>query len=155
MPSKTPVKLFYRIGEVAQLLKLETHTLRYWEQQFSVIRPRKSANGHRVYRRVDVERLEALRDLLYREGYTIAGVKRRIKEEGVHFFSQQEKSEADKAPMSIPDQEHSQAKGQQSPPVAAEGLQNKDSVQVEALFEKLRSLREEMEEELLSFQEED
>ncbi len=86
MVEKLPVKLFYRIGEVSQLLQVESHTLRYWEQQFSVVRPRKSANGHRVYRRVDVERLQVLRDLLYRQGYTIAGVKKRIKQEGVQLF---------------------------------------------------------------------
>lgn len=75
-----PVKLFYRIGEVAQLVGVETHVLRYWETEFRSLRPKKSAKGQRVYSRRDLERLLRIKELLYREGYTIAGAKRQLKE---------------------------------------------------------------------------
>jgi len=75
-----PVKLFYRIGEVAQLVGVETHVLRYWETEFRSLRPKKSAKGQRVYSRRDLEKLLRIKDLLYREGYTIAGAKRQLKE---------------------------------------------------------------------------
>ena len=75
-----PVKLFYRIGEVAQLVGVETHVLRYWETEFRSLRPKKSAKGQRVYSRRDLEKLLRIKDLLYREGFTIAGAKRQMKE---------------------------------------------------------------------------
>jgi len=75
-----PVKLFYRIGEVAQLVGVETHVLRYWETEFRSLRPKKSAKGQRVYSRRDLEKLLRIKELLYREGYTIAGAKRQLKE---------------------------------------------------------------------------
>ena len=75
-----PVKLFYRIGEVAHLVGVETHVLRYWETEFRSLRPKKSAKGQRVYSRRDLEKLLRIKDLLYREGYTIAGAKRQLKE---------------------------------------------------------------------------
>lgn len=73
-----PSKLFYRIGEVAGLVGVEPHVLRYWEREFRSIRPTKSAKGQRVYSRKDVENLLRVRDLLYRDGFTIAGAKKRM-----------------------------------------------------------------------------
>jgi DNA-binding transcriptional MerR regulator len=73
-----PPKLFFRIGEVAGLVGVEPHVLRYWEREFRSIRPTKSAKGQRVYSRKDVENLLRVRDLLYRDGFTIAGAKKRL-----------------------------------------------------------------------------
>jgi DNA-binding transcriptional MerR regulator len=73
-----PSKLFFRIGEVASLVGVEPHVLRYWEREFRSIRPTKSAKGQRVYSRKDVENLLRVRDLLYRDGFTIAGAKKRL-----------------------------------------------------------------------------
>jgi DNA-binding transcriptional MerR regulator len=70
--------LFFRIGEVAGLVGVEPHVLRYWEREFRNIRPTKSAKGQRVYSRKDVENLLRVRDLLYRDGFTIAGAKKRL-----------------------------------------------------------------------------
>jgi DNA-binding transcriptional MerR regulator len=77
-----PPKLFYRIGEVAELVGVETHVLRYWEREFRTIRPTKSAKGQRVYSRRDVEKLIRVRRLLYAEGFTIAGAKKKLEEAG-------------------------------------------------------------------------
>ncbi len=74
-----PAKLFFRIGEVAGLVGVEPHVLRYWEREFRSIRPTKSAKGQRVYSRKDVENLLRVRDLLYRDGFTIAGAKKKLR----------------------------------------------------------------------------
>ena len=77
-----PPKLFFRIGEVAGLVGVEPHVLRYWEREFRSIRPTKSAKGQRVYTRKDVESLLRVRDLLYRDGFTIAGAKKKLQRGG-------------------------------------------------------------------------
>jgi DNA-binding transcriptional MerR regulator len=75
-----PSKLYYRIGEVADLVGVEPHVLRYWEREFRTIRPTKSAKGQRVYSRRDVESLSRVRELLYGEGFTIAGARKKLQE---------------------------------------------------------------------------
>ena len=78
-----PPKLYFRIGEVADLVGVEPHVLRYWEREFRSIRPSKSAKGQRVYSRRDVENLMRVRELLYAEGFTIAGAKKKLQKGGV------------------------------------------------------------------------
>src|SRR5258707_13573304 len=75
-----PPKLYFRIGEVAELVGVEPHVLRYWEREFRSIRPTKSAKGQRVYSRRDVESLIRVRALLYGEGFTIAEAKKKLQE---------------------------------------------------------------------------
>jgi DNA-binding transcriptional MerR regulator len=77
-----PPKLYFRIGEVASVVGVEPHVLRYWEREFRTIRPSKSAKGQRVYSRRDVENLLRVRDLLYGQGFTIAGARKRLREKG-------------------------------------------------------------------------
>ena len=81
MPTLPP-KLYFRIGEVASLVGVEPHVLRYWEREFRSIRPTKSAKGQRVYSRRDVENLMRVRDLLYADGFTIAGAKKKLQRTG-------------------------------------------------------------------------
>src|ERR1700722_12876035 len=78
-----PPKLYYRIGEVREPVGAEPHVLRYWEREFRSIRPTKSAKGQRVYSRRDVENLMRVRELLYAEGFTIAGAKKKLQKNGV------------------------------------------------------------------------
>jgi DNA-binding transcriptional MerR regulator len=74
-----PKKLYFRIGEVAGIVGVEPHVLRYWEREFrSNIRPQKSARGQRVYSRRDVENLLRVRELLYTQGFTIAGARKQL-----------------------------------------------------------------------------
>ncbi len=73
-----PSKLYFRIGEVAGMVGVEPHVLRYWEREFRAIRPTKSSKGQRVYSRKDVENLLRVRALLYEEGFTIAGAKKQL-----------------------------------------------------------------------------
>ena len=75
-----PDKLYFKIGEVARIIGVKPYVLRYWETEFSVVKPGKTPSRHRLYRRRDVEMLLGIKHLLYSEGYTIAGAKRRLKE---------------------------------------------------------------------------
>ncbi len=74
---------FRTISEVASDLDLPQHVLRFWESRFTQIRPLKRGGGRRYYRREDIELLRAIRQLLYGEGYTIKGVQKILKEQGV------------------------------------------------------------------------
>jgi len=78
-----PAKLYYRIGEVAGIVGVEPHVLRYWETEFRSVRPQKSAKGQRIYSRRDVETLLKVKDLLYQHRFTIAGARRKLREGGV------------------------------------------------------------------------
>ena len=78
-----PAKLYYRIGEVAGIVGVEPHVLRYWETEFRSIRPQKSAKGQRVYTRRDVETLLKVKELLYAHRFTIAGARRKLREGGL------------------------------------------------------------------------
>jgi DNA-binding transcriptional MerR regulator len=73
-----PEKLFFRIGEVCALIKVQPHVLRYWETEFPMLTPQKNRAGQRVYRRKDVEMVFRIRDLLYEEKFTIAGAKKKL-----------------------------------------------------------------------------
>lgn len=80
--SELPDKLFFKIGEVAKIVGVRPHVLRYWESEFSALRPMKTRGAHRVYRRRDVELAMLVRQLLQDQGYTIAGAKKRLRELG-------------------------------------------------------------------------
>jgi DNA-binding transcriptional MerR regulator len=80
--AELPDKLYFKIGEVSRLVGVKPYVLRYWESEFSVLRPGKTRSHHRLYRRKDVEMLLEIRRLLYTERYTIEGAKRRLREGG-------------------------------------------------------------------------
>jgi DNA-binding transcriptional MerR regulator len=71
-------KLFYKIGEVSNIADIETHVLRYWESEFSFLKPRKNNTGQRVYSRKDLELVLQIKNLLYKDKYTIAGVRKKF-----------------------------------------------------------------------------
>ncbi|MEW6068676.1 MAG: MerR family transcriptional regulator [Nitrospirota bacterium] len=76
--SSFPDKLFYKIGEVSKIVGVEPYVLRYWETEFSFLKPRKNRSGQRVYIKRDVELLLNIKVLLYQERYTIEGVRKRF-----------------------------------------------------------------------------
>jgi len=80
MSPKIPDKLFFKIGEVAELAGVEQHVLRYWEDEFDTLRPNKNRSGQRLYEKKDVDLILEIQRLLYLEKYTIAGAKKRLKE---------------------------------------------------------------------------
>lgn len=71
-----PTKLYYSISEVAALTGVKPHVLRYWESEFPTLSPRKGRSGSRSYRLKDIAEIEAIRDLLYKEGFRIAGARK-------------------------------------------------------------------------------
>ncbi len=79
MADTVPDKLFFRIGEVADLVGVEPHVLRYWETEFK-LRPQRSTAGQRLYRRQEVMKFLRVRQLLHQEGYTIAGARKALAE---------------------------------------------------------------------------
>lgn len=79
--AEIPDKLYFRIGEVANLVGVDAHVLRYWESEFSM-KPHRSSSGQRLYRKQDLSRFYRIRHLLHEEGYTIAGARRVISANG-------------------------------------------------------------------------
>lgn len=73
-----PEKLYFRIGEVSRLTHTKSYVLRYWETEFPMLRPGKSSTGHRLYRRRDVEIVLQIRSLLYVQGFTIDGARKKL-----------------------------------------------------------------------------
>jgi DNA-binding transcriptional MerR regulator len=79
MPNtEIPDKLFFRIGEVCEIVGVEPYVLRFWESEFPNLAPSKSKSGHRVYKRKDVEAVLRIKELLYDRGFTIAGARKQL-----------------------------------------------------------------------------
>jgi len=91
-----PDRLFFKIGDVARIAGVKPYVVRYWESEFHGLRPDKTRSGQRLYRRQDVQRLLDIKRLLYEEGYTIAGAKKRLRGE---------RAEAQVAVEAAPDRE--------------------------------------------------
>ena len=94
-----PDKLYFRIGEVATLCRLPAYVLRFWESEFPQLKPVKSSTGQRMYRRRDVENVLRIKQLLYEQGFTIAGARQQLRSE----------IKADKTQATIPFPAHSSA----------------------------------------------
>ena len=73
-------RLYYRIGEVSRITGLKPHVLRYWESEFKVIKPHKDGSLQRLYRRKDLDLILKIKRLLYEDGFTIAGAKKKIRD---------------------------------------------------------------------------
>ena len=73
-----PRKLYYKIREVCEIVGVEAHVLRFWETEFPSLSPPKSKSGQRTYRPKDIELLLRIKKLLYEDGFTIAGARKRL-----------------------------------------------------------------------------
>ena len=78
MPATLPDKLYYKIGEVAGVLGVRTSVLRFWETEFSFLKPEKSSSGQRKYSRSEVDLIRQVKHLLYEEKFTIRGVNKQL-----------------------------------------------------------------------------
>lgn len=76
IPTIPSEKLYFRIGEVARIVGVKPYVLRYWESEFSVLKPDKSPSKHRLYRRRDVETLLKIKELLHQKRFTIEGARK-------------------------------------------------------------------------------
>jgi DNA-binding transcriptional MerR regulator len=81
MDKQIPNKLFFKIGEVCEITDTQPYVLRYWESEFPALAPAKNSSGQRIYRRRDIETVLRIKQLLYEEGFTIAGAKKRLETE--------------------------------------------------------------------------
>src|SRR5688572_13602041 len=81
MKKEIPNKLFFKIGEVCEITDTQPYVLRYWESEFPALAPAKNSSGQRIYRRRDIETVLRIKELLYQEGFTIAGAKKRLETE--------------------------------------------------------------------------
>ncbi len=79
--TRIPNKLFFKIGEVCEITDTQPYVLRYWESEFPALAPAKNSSGQRIYRRRDIETVLRIKQLLYEEGFTIAGAKKRLEQE--------------------------------------------------------------------------
>ncbi len=141
---------FRTISEAADELGVSQHVLRFWETKFSFIRPMKRAGGRRFYRRQDLDVLRGVRSLLHEEGYTIKGVQRLHKEQGVRrlmvaaggevdpaVLAELEAAEADaQRTLDLPDAELSAVDALASP-----GMTPETRARLEAVLEELRSAK--------------
>ncbi len=75
-----PDRLYFRIGDVSQVLGVEPYVLRFWETEFPMLQPKKGKTGHREYKRKDVELILEIKRLLYDQGFTIPGARKVLKE---------------------------------------------------------------------------
>jgi DNA-binding transcriptional MerR regulator len=78
---KVPKQLYYKIGEACKLLDIQPYVLRYWETEFPALSPTKSRSGQRVYSETELALIRRIKELLYDEGFTIAGAKKRLEAE--------------------------------------------------------------------------
>jgi DNA-binding transcriptional MerR regulator len=84
-----PDRLYFKIGDVARILDLETYVLRFWESQFPQLKPNKSGTGQRLYRRRDVELILEIKRLVHGEGYTLAGARQALGQTSTQRGTQQ------------------------------------------------------------------
>jgi len=80
MASRLPEKIYFKIGEVSEIVGVEPYVLRYWETEFDLLKPSKAPSKHRLYKKRDVELLLEIKRLLYTEGFTIEGARKKLKE---------------------------------------------------------------------------
>jgi len=80
-PTSPPKRLFYKIGNVCDLTGTQPYILRFWESEFPQLAPQKSRSGQRLFRERDIETVRRIKKLLYEEGYTIAGARKRLEQE--------------------------------------------------------------------------
>ncbi len=80
MPPRLPDKIYFKIGEVSNIVGVKPYVLRYWESEFELLKPGKAPSRHRLYKKKDVDLLMQIKRLLYSEGYTIEGARKKLKE---------------------------------------------------------------------------
>lgn len=92
MPVKSqPVqKMFYPIGEVAKMFDVNTSLIRYWENEFDIIKPKKNAKGNRLFTPADIENLKIIYHLVKERGFTLEGAKKKLKENKQDVINEQE-----------------------------------------------------------------
>jgi DNA-binding transcriptional MerR regulator len=97
-----PAKRYFTIGEVSELCGVKPHVLRYWEQEFTQLRPVKRRGNRRYYQHHEVLLIRRIRELLYEQGFTINGARNRLDSQGRASADEAEMAEAQAAPQVQP-----------------------------------------------------
>ena len=101
MTPTLPEKIYFKIGEVSEIVGVEPYVLRYWETEFDLLKPSKAPSKHRLYKKRDVELLLDIKRLLYTEGFTIEGARKKLREV--------KKEEKDQLKLPLADQKYKSA----------------------------------------------
>ena len=101
MTPMLPEKIYFKIGEVSEIVGVEPYVLRYWETEFDLLKPSKAPSKHRLYKKRDVELLLDIKRLLYTEGFTIEGARKKLREV--------KKEEKDQLKLPLADQKYKNA----------------------------------------------
>src|SRR5512141_3134441 len=96
-----PAKRYFTIGEVSELCGVKAHVLRYWEQEFTQLKPVKRRGNRRYYQHHEVLLIRRIRELLYEQGCTISGARNRLEETGNKFHDEMAEVHAEEA---VPEQ---------------------------------------------------
>jgi len=118
--NQIPDKIYFKIGEVSRIVGVKPYVLRYWETEFKEIGPSKSRSNQRLYRRKDVDTLLAIKNLLYNEGFTITGARKKIRD---HLKSSASNGKSSSNPKK--NKVSAQAKHLEQMPIAFEGVGGK------------------------------
>ncbi len=137
---------FRTISEVAAELDVPQHVLRFWESKFSQIRPLKRGGGRRYYRPEDVDLLRGVRALLYNDGYTIKGVQKVFREQGVKFVSETGKGTVDASLAELA--REAVQRGEEAESGSARALDLDARRTLKAILDELTSLKDEIDETL-------
>jgi DNA-binding transcriptional MerR regulator len=78
---RPPERLYYSISDVGEMIGVKPYVLRFWEKEFPTLRPKKNRAGNRIYQKKDIQLVEKIRDLLYKDGFTILGARQKLKSE--------------------------------------------------------------------------
>ena len=117
-----PDRLYFKIGDVAQICGVETYVLRFWETQFPQLKPNKSGTGQRLYRRREVELVLEIKRLVHSEGYTLPGARQALDQQNRRSGPQDSKGSQDS--RQVPQQTSSSRR----PSASANSVQSKDAV---------------------------
>ncbi len=108
--------LFYKIGDACKALDIQPYVLRYWETEFSFLKPNKSRSGQRVYGEAEMATIKRIKELLYEEGYTIAGAKKKLEAERTQADRVEEPAGRTAETAPLPKAKASPPKAKASPP---------------------------------------
>lgn len=132
-------RLYYKIGEACKELGIQPYVLRYWETEFPALAPSKSRSGQRVYSEKELEIIKRIKQLLYEEGYTIAGAKKKLETELAAGTMEGEEGEAEASPPpAAPAKPARRKPAEAPPPPVAEPPAELDTDEAERI-QKLRS----------------
>lgn len=133
MPSRLRVqkRLYYKIGEACRLLDIQPYVLRYWETEFPALSPAKSRSGQRVYNEKELAVIRRIKELLYDEGYTIAGAKKKLEGElAAGTLGRLEPDDADEVERAEVGEEGGEEEAPEEGPAAATGEDGADAGEV-------------------------